>query len=157
MARLTPDPATRAWSGRGLVIGFLAFLAVFMAALVWFQFFAYYQRVSGVESLDVAGEAAPIAEYTGIEASSSPLKLRGCFRADPAAFAAAEPAPDAAPLNAPFWFECFDAGAISRDLASGAATARRLASDEPAGFDAMVALYPDGRGFLWRQLNERYR
>jgi hypothetical protein len=144
-------------SGRGLVIGFLAFLAIFAGALVWFQFFAYYERVSGVEKLVVAGEEVAVTDYSGIDAGSSPLKLRGCFRADPAAFAAAEPAPDAAPLNAPFWFGCFDSSALTQDLASGAATGLRLARNDPAGFDVMLALYPDGRGFLWRQLNERYR
>ena len=98
----------------------------------------------------------PIADYQGIDAASSPLKLRGCFRADPAAFGAAEPAPAAEPLVAPFWFRCFDARALHRDLAAGAATAYALENDRPAGFDLMVALYPDGRGYLWRQLNHRY-
>jgi hypothetical protein len=139
------------------MIGLLAVTAVFAAALVWFQFFAFYERDDGVEALAAAGARVPVATYEGIDAASSPLKLRGCFRADPAAFAAAAaPAPAPTPLNAPFWFGCFDARTLSLDLAAGRATAYALATDEPAGFDLVAALYPDGRGFVWRQLNDRF-
>lgn len=144
-------------SGKVLMIGLLAFTAVFAAALVWFQFFAYYERASGVGALTVAGATVPVAGYDGIDASSSPLKLRGCFHVDPASFAAAEAAPTAEPLTAPFWFRCYDARALSLDLAAGAATAYRIEADAPAGFDLIAAVYPDGRGYLWRQLNDRYR
>ncbi len=138
------------------MIGLLVFTAVFAAALVWFQFFAFYQRTT-LDTLTVAGQPVAVANYEGLDAATSPLKRRGCFTADPAAFAAAEPAPDATPLLAPFWFGCFDAEALSTDLAAGLATAYRLGADDPDGFDLMVALYPDGRGYLWRQLNERFR
>lgn len=140
-------------SGRRLILAFAAFVAVFAAALVWFQFFAYYERQSGVASLTVDGQTVPIAGYDGIDASTSPLKLRGCFRIDPAAVAALAPAPDATPLVAPFWFRCFDAGRLSDDLAAGRATAHRIAHDQPLGFDLMIAVYPDGEARLWRQLN----
>lgn len=139
------------------MIALLAFTAVFAAALWWFTFYAWYERSEGVGALTVAGEVVPVADWRGIDAASSPLKLRGCFRADPAAFAAAEPAPDATPLTGPFWFDCFDAGAIERDLASGAAAAYALSRDDPNGFDLMAAVYPDGRGYLWRQLGADYR
>ncbi len=140
-------------SGKILMIGLLAFAALFGAALVWFQFFAFYERASGVGALTVAGVATPIADYDGIDAATSPLKLRGCFRADPASFAAAEPAPDATPLTAPFWFRCFDAGALTADLAAGRATAYALDARRPGRLrPAWSALYPDGRGYLWRQL-----
>ena len=98
-------------SGRRLMIGLLAFTTVFGAALVWFQFFAYYERQRGVGALTIAGETVPIAGYDGIDAATSPLKLRGCFRIDPASVAALAPAADATPLVAPFWFRCFDARA----------------------------------------------
>ena len=86
-------------SGRRLVLGFAAFLAVFAAALVWSQFFAYYERQEGVGALRIDGESVPVADYDGIDATSSPLKLRGCFRIDPAAVAALAPGADATPLN----------------------------------------------------------
>ena len=54
-------------SGRRLVIGFLAFLAVFAAALVWFQFFAFYERQQGVGALTIDGVVVPVAGYDGID------------------------------------------------------------------------------------------
>ena len=145
---MTVQPG-RAMRGRTLVLGFLGFLIVFVGALVWTQFFAYYHRETATPVL--AG--LDVSDYQGIDAGSSPLKLRGCFRIDPASVADLPPAPDATPLNAPFWFRCFDAGALTGDLASGAATAYDIGRDQPPGFDAMIAVYPDGRGYLWRQLN----
>ena len=142
-------------SGRKLVLAFAAFLAVFAAALVWAQVFAYYERQEGVGALTIAGEAVSVAGYAGIDAATSPLKLRGCLRIDPAAVAGLDPAADATPLNAPFWFRCFSARALTRDLAAGAAKAYRIARNEPEGFDLMLAVYPDGRGFVWRQLNAK--
>ena len=99
----------------------------------------------------------PVADYDGIDAASSPLKLRGCFRIDPAAVAALAPAADATPLTAPFWFRCFYARALTRDLAAGDAQAYRIEQNAPDGFDLMLAVYPDGRGYLWRQLNLKFR
>lgn len=142
--------------GRTLILGFTVFVAAFAAALVWFQFFAFYERQHGVGALTIAGEVVPIADYDGIDATSSPLKLRGCFRMDPAAVAALTPDPDATPLVGPFWFRCFDAGRLTDDLASGATRAYRIAHDEPEGFDTLIALYPDGEGYLWRQLNGEF-
>jgi hypothetical protein len=138
--------------GKPLMIGLLAFAALFGVALYYFQTFAYYERTTDPAPL------APllVTAYEGIDAATSPLKLRGCFTADPAAFAGVEPAPDAEPLVAPFWFRCFDARAISQDLEAGRAAAFRLRTDVPSGFDTFVAVYPDGRGYLWRQLNARF-
>jgi hypothetical protein len=134
------------------MLALLAFAAVFAGTLAYFQLFAYYRRETATPAL----ATLPVSEYRGIDAASSPLKLRGCFRLDPATAPSLPPAPDATPLNAPFWFRCFDARTLTRDLAAGSATAYALARDEPPGFDVMMALYPDGRGYLWRQLNQRY-
>jgi Family of unknown function (DUF6446) len=144
--------------GRTLVICFLGFVAIFVAGLVWTQFFAYYERQKGIDTLTVSGEEVPVADYVGIESASSPLKLRGCFAIDPAAVARLAPpaAPRATPLNAPFWFRCFDAGRLTADLAAGDARAYDIGRDHPEGFDLMLAVYPDGRGYVWRQLNERF-
>ena len=145
-------------SGRALVIGFLAFLAIFAAGLVWTQFFAYYERQSGVGALTIAGEAVPVADYEAIDSTSSPLKLRACMTIDPEGVARLDPpiAADATPLNAPFWFRCFRAGRLAADLDSGAARAYAIGRDQPEGFDLMLAVYPDGRAFVWRQLNARF-
>lgn len=139
------------------MIGFLAFTAVFGVALWWAQTHFWYERVEGLGALTVAGVSTPVEDYQGVDASSSPLKLRGCFQADPAAFARAEPAPDATPLTGPGWFDCYDAGVLTEDLAAGRARAYALTRDDPDGFDLMAAIYPDGRGYLWRQLGAQYR
>lgn len=141
--------------GKPLAIGFLVFVLFFGALLYWFQVFAYYRTVDGLIVVDVAGERVQVVGYRGIDADSSPLKMRGCFRLDPAAIPeAARPADDPAPLIAPFWFGCFDAEALGADLAAGRAQAVVAARNEPAGFDRIVAWYPDGRAYQWRQVRE---
>jgi hypothetical protein len=142
--------------GRVLVSWFLAFVVVFAAALIWFQFFAFYERVEGVESLTVAGETVPVTGYEGIDATSSPLKLRGCFTIDPASVGGLEPAAEPTPLTPPPWFRCFDAKELARDIDAGRARAYTAAAEAPEGFDLMLAVYPNGRGYLWRQLASRY-
>ncbi|CAN5645036.1 hypothetical protein BH23PSE1_BH23PSE1_15170 [soil metagenome] len=139
--------------GRTLMIGLLGFAAVFAAALTYFQFFAFYERTTSPS--EIAG--LPVAGWEGIDAATSPLKLRACFETEPGAAGALSPAPDAAPLTAPFWFGCFDARDLTRDLAAGQAAAYALVRDEPDGFDLMLAVYGDGRAYLWRQLNARFR
>lgn len=141
-------------NGRWLVGGFVACVAVFTIALIWFQEFAFYERQTGVGALTIAGEVVPVADYDGINSVSSPLKLRGCLRIDPAAVATLAPTPEATPLNPPFWFRCYDARTLTRDLEAGRATAYTIGRESPTGFDLMLAVYPDGRGYLWRQLAE---
>lgn len=143
-------------SGRWIAGGLVAFAALFGAALFYAQNYAFYERTEGVGGLEVGARVVPVADYVGIDAATSPLKLRGCFRVDPAMLEGAPVAERAEPLVAPFWFDCFDAGAISTDLAAGRAVAYRLESDRPEGFDLYVAVYADGRGYLWRQLNEKF-
>jgi hypothetical protein len=136
---------------------FLVFVAIFAAALIYFQFFAFYQRAAAPDALAVRDVPLAVSDWQGIDAESSPLKLRGCFTTDRESLAGLEPAQDATPLVAPFWFGCFDAGELTEDLAEGRAVAYPVARDEPEGFDIMLAVYDDGRAYLWRQLNERFR
>lgn len=143
-------------SGRLVGIGLVGFALVFGAVLAWFQVFAFYERQQGLGALTIGGVVVPVADYDGIDAASSPLKLRGCFRVDPAAVAGLDPVADAVPLTPPFWFRCFDARALTDDLATGAAKAYRIGVNAPDGFDLMIAVYPDGRGYLWRQPNEAF-
>ncbi len=143
-------------NGRRLVIGLLAVVAIFGVALVWFQFFAYYSRHTGEAVLDLGTTSVRLRDLDQIDATSSPLKLRACFSAEPGAFADLPAAPDATPLTPPPWFRCFDAGRIAGDLADGRAEAFLAAEDSPSGFDLLVAVYPDGRGFMWRQLDRRF-
>ncbi|MEK6204457.1 MAG: DUF6446 family protein, partial [Amylibacter sp.] len=54
---------------------------------------------------------------------------------------------------APRFFECFDNEQITDDLETGAATAILSNENHPYGFDTYIAQYPDGRAFMWRQIN----
>ncbi|MCW9040274.1 MAG: hypothetical protein OQJ76_07230 [Rhodospirillales bacterium] len=62
----------------GLGLGIIAI--VFGATLWWFQTRAYYMEVTGLDTLLVNGVALPVTDYVGIDATSSPLKRRACFR-----------------------------------------------------------------------------
>ncbi|MEL6235246.1 MAG: DUF6446 family protein [Pseudomonadota bacterium] len=146
-------------SGRVIIIAMLATALIFAAGLWYYQVHAFYERVAGVTVLEVEGRPVPVSAYEGIDAFTSPLKIRGCFRTDPEAFAGLAEAEGAAPLRPPYWFDCFDAAAITEALASGAATAHIIADETPrdaTGYSILtyVAVYPDGRGYLWRQFSE---
>ncbi|MCF2904493.1 DUF6446 family protein [Octadecabacter sp. CECT 8868] len=60
---------------------------------------------------------------------------------------------DAVPLNAPPWFDCFNAQEIGLALEEGAAIAFLSEENISFGVDRVVAVLPDGRGFVWHQLN----
>ncbi|MEM6441399.1 MAG: DUF6446 family protein [Pseudomonadota bacterium] len=136
---------------------FGAFVAVFAAALWWFQTRAYYETLSGDGHVIVQGQQLPVQAFEGIDAPTSPLKLRACFRladgAAPDALAIFPAAQDATPLVAPAWFDCFDAAALSSALEAGPVRAVLAEGNAPYGFDRIVALSPEGRGWMWRQLN----
>ncbi|MEM6465349.1 MAG: DUF6446 family protein [Pseudomonadota bacterium] len=143
--------------GKLLVSGILVFTVLFTAGLWYTQTRAYYTEVSGVESLEIAGQMVPVRAYRGIDADTSPMKIRACFELGVEQLSA-PPAPNAEPLNAPAWFDCFDAGTLSADLREGRATAYLAGDETPADASTYeilryVAVYPDGRAFLWRQYN----
>ena len=144
-------------NGRRLVLGLLVFVAVFGAALVYFQFFAFYDRATTFGPMNVDGAELEFLDYEGIDASSSPLKLRGCFQTQPDAFMSLPAAEDPTPLTPPPWFGCFDARAISEDIAAGRANAYLLATDAPDGFDLIAAIYPDGRREVLSKLDWQHR
>ncbi len=137
-------------SGRLIAGGLVLFALVFGATLWWFQTRGYYAEVTGLETVEIAGASVAVSDYRGIDAETSPLKMRGCFSAPGLE---GPPATEPTPLVTPGWFDCFDAETIAADLASGDATAILAEANEPYGFDRIVAVYPDGRAFMWRQIN----
>ncbi len=146
-------------TGRIVIVALLAFTAVFAAALWWFQTRAYYERIAGLPSVMVQGQAIAVEDYDGIDAATSPLKMRACLRLDPGALADVPVATDATPLTPPGWFDCFDVGRLTGDLAAGRATAYVAADETPEGavdyaIIRYLAVYPDGRAFMWRQMND---
>jgi hypothetical protein len=140
-----------------VLVGMGLALVVFAAALWWFQTRAWYEEVTGVETITVDGRKVPVAGWRGIDAASSPIKLRACFRVDQEALADAPAAQAPTPLTAPGWFDCFDAEALSEALAAGEARAVRAAAGEFEGTERLIAVYPDGRAFMWRQLTPETR
>lgn len=134
--------------------------AALAGAGVWYsQVYAYYHRLPVTERIALTtpdGDviAAPIRDFQGIDAESSPLRYRGCFTITPAEADVAQMYDAAAPLNGPGWFDCYSAAAIGADLESGAAVAYLSQQNIHPGVDRVVAVYPDGRGFVWHQLNE---
>jgi hypothetical protein len=143
--------------GRAVLVGMGLALVVFAAALWWFQTRAWYEEVTGVETATVAGREVPVTGWRGIDAVSSPIKLRACFRIDPGALADAPMAEAPTPLTAPGWFDCFDAGALTEALAAGEARAVLAATGEFEGTERVIAVYPDGRAYMWRQLTPEAR
>ncbi|MGF1553468.1 MAG: DUF6446 family protein [Paracoccaceae bacterium] len=131
----------------------LGFTAVFAAGLWYTQFYAFYEEIEA-ERVTIAGTEYPVEAFQGIDAGTSPLKLRACFRLPEAPEAPVYER--AEPLVAPGWFECFDAEDIAIDLNAGRATAYLAAPDDATGADRVVVRYPDGRAFMWRQLTEEY-
>ncbi|MEO1688763.1 MAG: DUF6446 family protein [Pseudomonadota bacterium] len=139
------------------ILAFGVFLALFGGALIWFQFFAYYERLEGEGHVLIQGERLPVQDFEGIDAPTSPLKLRACFRVAegtaPDALSIFPAAEEAEPLVAPFWFDCFGAEEIAAGLRDRGVRAVLAERDAPYGFDRIVAVAPDGRGWMWRQIN----
>lgn len=140
-------------SGRIVMSGLLLFALIFGAALWYFQTRAYYETVDGLTEVTAYGDAFPVSEYRGIDADTSPLKMRACFKVDWDYWPSDEYRDVAEPLIAPDWFDCFDAQQITLDILNGKATAILAEENEPYGFSRFIAQYEDGRAFMWRQFN----
>lgn len=147
-------------SGRWLVLAILGVTAVFAAAQWWFQTRAYYAPIetADLHVTTLAGEVVPLEPqaFEGIDAETSPLRFRACFTLDAAGLDAAGRGAayeGPTPLNAPGWFDCFDAAAIGAALEAGGARAVLAEREIQDGVDRVVALFPDGRAYAWHQLN----
>ena len=140
-------------NGRYVMGALLVFAALFGAALWYFQTRAFYQEVTGVTEVSAYGDAFPVSDYRGIDAGTSPLKLRACFTVDWDYWPSDEYKDVAEPLIAPDWFDCFDAAQIAADIQARKATAILADENAPYGFSRFIAQYEDGRAFMWRQIN----
>jgi len=140
-------------SGKIVMSAMLGFALIFGAVLWYFQTRAYYQDVTGVTEVMAYGDAFPVSDYRGIDAVTSPLKMRACFTVDWDYWPSDEFKDVAEPLTTPGWFDCFDAVQIETDIESGAATAILADENDPYGFSRFIARYEDGRAFMWRQIN----
>ncbi|WP_439138242.1 DUF6446 family protein [Roseicyclus sp.] len=147
-------------SGKIIAIAIIMITALFAAGLWYAQTRAYFDPVDAadleVSTTTGARSALAHSDFRGIDAASSPLRFRACFRLDRAALAVLDGAvthPDPTPLIAPDWFDCYDARAIGEAIATGAARAVLSVHDIHRGVDRVIAAFPDGRAFAWHQLN----
>ncbi len=149
---------------------FLAGLIVIISlvggvAMYWLQVYGYYDPVlaSGLKddvqlTLLVSDQPEPILyeDFQAIDSDSSPIRYRACFTTPMSAALLTETyvlLENAAPLNAPKWFDCYNAKEIGAALENGEALAFLGTKDVSYGIDRIVAIMPDGRGFVWQVIN----
>jgi len=95
--------------GSYLIIILLVFAGA-MGVGLWYTIEkAYYINVTNVNEVNVAGTYRKVENYNGIDADTSPLKLRACFDVDWEYNSTTNYEKIATPLIAPKWFSCFDA------------------------------------------------
>lgn len=140
--------------GKTVVKGLIVFCLVFGVGLWYAQTQAYYERTDGLTEVSAFGDPFPVSDYQGIDAETSPLKLRACFTVDWGYAPSDQYKLVAEPLVAPDWFDCFDAEQIQQDILNDQAIVILASENEIYGFSRYIAQYEDGRAFMWRQFNE---
>ncbi|MEQ9261437.1 MAG: DUF6446 family protein [Roseovarius sp.] len=134
------------------------------AALYYLQVYAFYEEVVVTGEDDVrltsitTASPEPILyeNFRGIDAQSSPIRYRACFETPTSLATLTETYMSyekPVPLEAPGWFECFDADALGAELEAGTALAFLGTGNIQYGIDRIVAITEDGRGFVWHQIN----
>ena len=144
-------------AGLIVVVGLGAGILMF-----YLQEYAYYDAVPAdaavveLVTFDGTQEQIVVRDFQGIDSDTSPLRYRACFTPVNSLAMLTETYPihdGAVPLNAPDWFECFDSQEIGAALENGTAIAFLSEFNFEYGFDRVVAVMEDGRGFAWQQLN----
>ena len=132
-------------------------------AVYWLQEYAYYRDAAFTPGTEImltpiesdVPEPILAEAVTGIDADSSPLRFRACFKTPMTQAMLSETyrAYDGAePLIAPSWFDCFDAAEIGAALEKGEALAFLSQSGIAPDVDRVVAVFADGRAYAWHQL-----
>jgi len=151
-------------TGKILVIILALCAALAGAGMYYLQVYGFYYSVDSnpgqdVMLTDVATLRPVPVDYDGfqaIDADSSPIRFRACFTTGlrpeelSGRFLSAE---SAEPLTAPGWFDCYDAVALARALASGQARAFIGQKNVHYGVDRIVAIDDAGKGYVWHALN----
>lgn len=148
-----------------LAAGFIVVTAVLAGvAMYWLQVYAFYDAVAfepgnEIRLTSVASglpEAILADNVTGIDADSSPLRYRACFTTPLSQAMLTETyqlydTPE--PTYGPGWFDCYDAEAVGEALEKGEALAFLSEPLAAYGMDRVAAVFPDGRGYVWHQIN----
>ncbi len=150
----------------GKVVGGFIVLSALLAggAIYYLQEYAFYQTVAftpgdEIELTALASgipEPIPVEDLQGIDATSSPLRFRACFTTpitQPTLTEGFVVYDKAEPLNAPSWFDCFDAAKIGDALESGEAIAFLGQAEIAPQIDRVIAVFADGRAYAWHQVN----
>tara|TARA_B100002052_G_C15747881_1_gene536364 strand:- start:295 stop:738 length:444 start_codon:yes stop_codon:yes gene_type:complete len=143
-------------NGKSFVFLFLSVVVIFSVALFYFQNYAYYESIDTRQNMVFGNKMYKISNYQGIDSKTSGLKLRECFDIDRLDDIDLPKYEKPTPLTAPFWFKCFNAEIITKDLEHGKASAFLSKKEEFDGIDNVIAIYPDGKSYRWRQLNTKF-
>jgi hypothetical protein len=152
--------------GKIVAGGIVAIAVLAGAALYYLQVYHYYERVEvapdeiALTLLEGGTETIPMDQAAAIDAYSSPIRYRACFVTPLSGDSLAGRVvayPQAEPLNAPGWFDCFDADEIGEALERGTARAFLGTKNFSHGVDRVVAILDDGRGYVWHQVNEEIK
>ena len=143
-------------NGKRFIVLFFGSVIIFTVALFYFQNYAYYESSDVKQNILFGNKRYEISNYQGIDSESSGLKLRECFVVDKLEDIDLPKYEKPTPLTAPFWFKCFNAERITKDLVDGKASAFLFKKEEFDGIDNVIAIYPDGTSYRWRQLNTKY-
>lgn len=103
--------------------------------------------IENVKGLDTVEEGVRL---------SGALSFRACFTTPQSLAMLTETfviKDDPEPLTSPRWFDCYDAREVGRALENDEAVAFKGAENISYGVDRVVAVFPDGRGFVWHELN----
>ncbi|PRY25031.1 hypothetical protein CLV78_102208 [Aliiruegeria haliotis] len=153
-------------SGKIIAGGIVVLSIIAGIAIYYLQVYHYYEEVdaSGEQVMLTLLYGAPepiLAEgIEAIDATSSPIRYRACFTTPMSQAMLTEtyePYPQAEPLNAPHWFDCFDSQEIGLALEQGEALAFLGERNFAHGVDRVVAIFGDGRGYVWHQVNEEMK
>jgi hypothetical protein len=149
--------------GRVLSIGILVAALIAGVAMYYLQVYHFYEEVRPASEggtvdmritlADGGTRDLPVRDFAGIDADSSPIRFRACFETDLPQDMALATYESAEPLNAPGWFDCFDAEAIGAALQEGRARAYLGQKNITYGIDRVLAVTGEGRAFAWHQIN----
>ncbi len=151
-------------SGKLLALFLLAVAAFGGMGMYYLQVYGFYSEVQAAGAEDVqltslisgAPETVPHEAFQAIDAESSPLRYRACFTTPLSQALLTETYvlyDKAIPTVAPGWFKCFDAVTVGEALEDETAIAFLGTANVIYGFDRVVAVTEDGRGYVWHQMN----
>lgn len=151
-------------TGKILALFLVLAAAIAGGSLYYLQVYAYYDEVTEEKAGGVTLVANAIGkpvkivygDFQAIDSDSSPLRFRACFSVKNSIGMLTENFrvyDNPVPNMAPGWFDCFDAKALGAALEEGTAVAFLGDENVRYGFDRVVAVMPDGRGFAWHQIN----